>query len=895
MDIYASVLGIIKATHVVVATHIGAKVVASIRVKETNLNNTEDSVKSFLGKITFGPVTAAAKANLEALDTEAMKNFEKIIKVTTRPSIDVEPETIQEVFQVVTLIRKEISKHVAFEISDKKAYGVPVRFILAPIQQFIEVPVQRLYLQSSDKMLGTLTGYLLFLQDLKVYQFLRKKVLDAEPDLKNILHDTNNPLTKAVVETEDCYRTKANSAYKSLVNLFKEYKHGTISSVIIMDTIRNLGKDLSLTVVHDKAMDFVLEGRELLKAIGYNCIEDSHKIFIFTNPRDRDLWFKATKPLKILLQGGNTEFCRNTLVKLYVLSTKLESIGIQIGIALPNISSDKNSLTLKINSIEEWYETPQSIQNVLQVLTLLGNEAGTIATRFLTIYASLAGFKSRLSENLPDLHSLIKCVEKTCDVTIVETSIQTRNLCLEDNDTVKIMINLDCLDSAMDSVAKYKLLQNPLKDSVKWVVGKWDFNGIQEQCNFPVVFAFKKGALIGACYDTIDILLLCKALGESNVNQEEYLSLLRPKNENLIMDTFNLMKDQCARKFTSKLQPRSSLLNFLDLPCANNSTVLELAKRLIRSIINQNWIDVYSTMKEWIFLEHSETEDYLQAEPNISSDKRTALISSLQNLLAAKNPYRALVLRTIESISRMKSQKDDISNANTLINEVLNHEECPKSLADQLKIMQDLLYVTGNDKKVIQLLLNYLQIHDSDPNVENIDKLLVALQNSNDSDQEHVVTKELLPGFIFKIEILDDNYPGATPYLKQCLGSSNFYGVLHVLKSISVHPILYRLQVSFESLTFADDAKDIGNIIISLAQENLTLEQYESVFGNPSFQLLSKNAANSSTFLEICKRGFYIKGDLSFIPEYLRDKLALLPNDEESLETTFSEKCNSIQ
>lgn len=892
-----SLSGITKATHVVIATKFGAKVTASINVKETNFKSKENIKGNFFGKLILGPVTAAAKISLGMLDTEAKHDFDKTIKINSRPAINSQPTTIEEMFSIVSSIHNVVEKHVAFQAPEKAYYGVPIKFSLVPITQFIEVPIERLYLQMKDTLLENLTEYLTFLKDFQVFKYLHKRVLEAEPRLKKILYDTNNPLTLEISENENDLREKAKTAYTTLGDLLKRYKVGKADEIEFLTSIHSMEQQISLIKILELTNEFVKKGAFELNQIVDDDIEDSHKVELFTNEIELQRWYGPTKPIKILLRTGGNGLCKYALAPLYGLSEKLSKIGIKVGVALPNISNNQNSLALKINGREEMY-TDKDVKHVVEVLKLVVNEAAPIQTRFYTIYAILNGIKLPFGENLDDLHSLISILKKTQEIEIGESYLKSRDLCFKTDDKYKFMINLEALDSATDSVSKLNYLQHLFGEAGDWIVGKFDFKEVQEIHDSPILFAFRNEQLTAICCDTLDALMLHKYVSSRNGDRnstEALLQLLQPNVENMQRNCFRKNRAQFAVNLSSKLKPKMAVIRsqreikeLLGFSMASNELAANLQNRLdlIRNCIVKHYSGIHKAVIKILSQESEKVDAFFKSRANIENmESDTELSSALQNFLESENPFYGLATTTVESIEAVGVNEEKKQVFEKMVENLLKHNYCPAELAEQIGYLEDILPFSERVTKTLQRLENYLA-SNSDKKLESIAVFIRLLNASSEKEKEKILSAEILPSVLSKVQITEVQYPGAKDYLSKCINSKDFYGALHVLSSLQTHSCLYRTQQAFATLKNVDDKSGLAKIVEKLAHENNSVEQYETVFRNQKFQLLLEKAQDFPTLLEQVKISFCTQGIPHFLPNFLRDKLETMMETTQEIDDT---------
>ena len=116
--------------------------------------------------------------------------------------------------------------------------------------------------------------------------------------------------------------------------------------------VRDFETEFDVSSVISQIKEYVNKGQKELIAIheiDSNPVKQN--IIFFTNRYALDMWFNTERSVKILLStaGSSPE---GTFLKLFDLSRPLKALGIEVGIALPSISTTF-SLSIKIRQISK--------------------------------------------------------------------------------------------------------------------------------------------------------------------------------------------------------------------------------------------------------------------------------------------------------------------------------------------------------------------------------------------------------------------------------------------------------------------------------------------------------------------------------------------------------------
>lgn len=139
----------IKATHFVHEVILGSSFRADIEISNSERKSFTDINGTFFGKIAFGKINNSVKCGLTSLDKIDHKKFNLEINVHSRPSIEKEPKSIDEMFQSIDNFESIIKNEKHFS-QHNQVYGVPIRFKLLPLAQYLELNIEKIYIKLSD-------------------------------------------------------------------------------------------------------------------------------------------------------------------------------------------------------------------------------------------------------------------------------------------------------------------------------------------------------------------------------------------------------------------------------------------------------------------------------------------------------------------------------------------------------------------------------------------------------------------------------------------------------------------------------------------------------------------------------------------------------------------------
>ncbi|RUP48911.1 hypothetical protein BC936DRAFT_143662 [Jimgerdemannia flammicorona] len=692
--------GEIKATHVVCGMTLGAEVNAHIFIsRETSSREGKNRV---LGKLAYGPIDTSLKAELELMDAENGGGHETRIIVQSKPPMKTQPSTIKQVFELVEKIDTHIAAERHFQIIDASITGVPIRFELVPVGQFLDLKLEKLYLQLHDDILERFRVILLALQDFRISGYVWNSVLEIEPRLHVILSDPKSPLSEQITIYEKELREAADIYFGRAYKALEAYKIARSKDVDLVKIVREYSAcEFSVMNVYAKIEEFVLSGKGELRGVhegGAKLMKVD--ITLFSNPHELDDWINTETNIKILLRTGG-QSSDGAFRHLFALRKLLQQNGVDVGIALPCIS-DEFSLTIKVYDKAAIHHAV-NIPHVLSILSVAVGMGEPIETRFHEINASQFGKHLPLQqERLNDLNELVSMLNFNQGVYLARSRMDTleRLSCRhsEDDTKWKLFVSLD----ALDAVIQLRTLRSQLTfGDIEWIVGTL---GPANLYAAPLLCVFRGGELRAVCLDNLDLLILVHlANNKPQDSQEPDFSFLSPYSldHSLYPDrarfAIELMKTMPKVSGHRPDSARFEMPAFQKLPDQSLSDALDVA----RSILAGDTVNVISTIARHVVRQHPEIERLLIphgwvgrfSEKIISKQNCKSLCGAITAWVNSQDPFLEKVESARSTIEHVLSLPEEMSEelkkaAELPVKAVMDDPRCPdevrKAIVDSI-------------------------------------------------------------------------------------------------------------------------------------------------------------------------------------------------------------------
>jgi hypothetical protein len=282
--------------------------------------------------------TAKVSKGRKAIKVEASSQIDKASEASNEVKLSEQEENedeeegaeskIDEMLRIIENIDSEIEKHKHFKEINEEIAGVPIRFVLVPIKNFIDnCNVEPKYGKLPDTTLNDYSTMLKNMLDFKAENCIRDRVFEGYRESGNIIFNRNSKISKSIKEYEDEINKFTNKFYPIAVNGLKYYRSDNkvlLKSLIKNSLIANHKEDnlqnnlntiileinskLNMTYVQGTINKFIEECKYQLEGIKFRDGEkQKNKYRLFTDEDSLFEWFKSDRCTKILLKTDGKE------------------------------------------------------------------------------------------------------------------------------------------------------------------------------------------------------------------------------------------------------------------------------------------------------------------------------------------------------------------------------------------------------------------------------------------------------------------------------------------------------------------------------------------------------------------------------------------------------------
>ncbi|CAG8480116.1 24027_t:CDS:2 [Dentiscutata erythropus] len=842
----------LKATHVVRGIILGAEVNADIRIRQRDTSNSRSIRGGFVGKIPCGIVNASLKASLEMLDSDQANNYDKQITIHSKPQMRQQPTTINQMFNLIENVEETcISGEQHFKFVGLDITGVPIRFMLVPITQYIEMNVEKLYKQLQENIFENFRGMLMALKDFQSYEYIRDRVLKIEYRLHRILSDPQSMLSMRILEYQEELRKNTKIYFERACNTLKNYKNAKSNSEELLDIIHEYNSgNFNILKVYEKVESFVEYGKHELNGIHEKDATIMEvDINFFTSYNVLNEWLGSGTNIKILLRtGGNLsgDFPSGAFNHLFGICNALQKRKIDVGIVLPSIS-ENFSLEIRDHRIMRYKE--MEIPHVLGILSAVVGMGKPIESRFYMLNASRFNIQLPLEiENFPDLNDLVSLLRTKYKVYLAHSYIDTlqKIRCTnQGNIQWKFFIALDALDTALDAVqeiANFASSKNFLE--VEWIIGD---SGIPDLHAAPLLFVFQFAEIKAVCLDKLDILILDQLFSNNNPN----FSVLSPTSLR-----YSLYPDRSRFAIEFIKMVNQASMHELDsielrMPSFNQVPDQSLSDALIiiRSALSGKDLDAISSMAHLV-LKNNEGLSNLLIKHEWSNVKRKfsnriiniesskLLCKELQDWLKLRNPFLAKVVAAKAVIEQVNI---DDENAKSKFTEAINLVSNDKYCSDDIKQKFD-SWKENNFKNQCDGVTKILDdlyvglINNETFHVLSLISLLKPISQSRDIEFSKVLRDKILPIYINRLSRRE--YPYYNDRWDEIVDLKSNPKSISLLSKLNYGPQLYKLHDKLYKIDSINDKINIKHYLMLLSGEDFKDEHKEHLWRNSRFVYL---------------------------------------------------------
>ncbi|CAG8591632.1 2234_t:CDS:1, partial [Ambispora gerdemannii] len=873
----------IKATHVVHSIIIGAEVKADIRIRQIDTTRDKTIKGSFLGSIPCGYVNVSLKASLELLDAKSDSNFEKRITLHSKPQMPQQPSTISQMFDLIEKVDTQVSKEQHFKFFDPNITGVPLRFVLVPITQFLDIKVEKLYKQLNDNTFSNFRTMLVTLEDFRTPEYVKSYVLENENRLQVILLDPQSKLSKEISAYEEKLKTTANHYFERAYETLKKYKLAESNSEQLLQIVHDFDEcEFSAMNVYSNIETFVSTGkRELIDVHESDAIFMKAKISFFPSLDALNRWMDTESNIKILLytKGNSPD---GAFRRLFNISNAFQKLGIEIGIALPSISNDF-SLVIKIYEKKETYSSDE-IPRILGIISAAVETNTSIENRFYTLKASLSRIRLPLQpENISDLIHLVSLLRKDDKVYFAHSYMETleRIRCVHCEDAQwKFFISLDALDTALDAIGNINVYE--AFPECEWVVGN---SGVQGLHAAPLLFVFRQGEVKAVCLDNLDVLILAQHF-EANADPD--LSVLSPETlcYSFYPDRarFAVEVIKIVNQFKD-LQLDSANLGiplFNQVPDQSLTDVLDIA----RGALSTKDLHVISSVAYIIARNHNDLIDLLtehgwsrtESKFGIRASRTEGLKSlctGLEKWLKSKNPFLAKVesaKKTIEQVHINIAAENSEEIFTQAIDSIFTDPQCPANTRTNIESWKESDFKSQCSGMIN--VLNELSISLAKEQFFHVLEMISLLKQSYQPSSYEFSTNvfnNIIQKYIKRLPFNQEPFKSCQQKITELIGF--LPELVSQLAKLNYDPRLYKLHQTLNNISGFDDEKAIMNFFDLLSGKQFENEYSEKLWMNSRFIYLIRNSPIAIVRVASLLQKANIMKWPSYIPADIQERL----------------------
>jgi hypothetical protein len=133
-------------------------------------------------------------------------------------------------FEAIESVNKVIDKERHFKVLSEDIIGVPIRFELVPINQFLEVKIEKIYLQLKDEVMEKFQSMLINIRNFQAIDCVKSRLINDDYRLKVILFDEMSPLTQQIAEYEKNLQKISSKFFTKAMEALKAYKVAKITA-----------------------------------------------------------------------------------------------------------------------------------------------------------------------------------------------------------------------------------------------------------------------------------------------------------------------------------------------------------------------------------------------------------------------------------------------------------------------------------------------------------------------------------------------------------------------------------------------------------------------------------------------------------------------------------------
>nr|XP_032834703.1 uncharacterized protein LOC116956925 [Petromyzon marinus] len=848
--------GRIKATHVAYGVILGAEVNAHVLVtrNETKASDSISISGSAVGKLGFGKVTPSLKAQLEWLDTSEANGYRTQIDIHSKPPMKRQPSTVKEMFELVENIDVSVANEQHYKFSGANIMGVPIRWVLVPIAQYLDIDVEKLYLQISETLLCDFRAMLISLQDSRQPECIKRRVLEKEHRLQRVLSDSSSPLSRDISQYEKILNKNVESLFICACKALRNYKQAVItSSELHTITEEYEMSHFSAVDISAKVDKFVMDGKHELDAIHEkDATQMEAEICIFTNRALLNEWMNTEANIKILLQTKGDP-SSGVFHRLFKISHALKEQNIDVGIALPSIS-DNFSLTIKAREHQKCYQAAD-IPLILRIISAAVNTDSSAENQFYTIMASHFNITLPLQPNeLKDLNRLVELL-RIGDVHIASSYMESLECLWSCDSQWMFFVPIDALDTAYESIVG---LRDNLKRLAcangKWVVGRLD---IANQHEAPLLFVLRDKKVKAICLDHLDIMILVDLFNKAATSEHNEPDLSDLSPESLKCSIYHNRATYAVKTMELMHQANNSEDNYSNIRMQsfedNVDEKFTDALHIVRSCLSRVDMDVIAMVTHFAIRDNPKISSILEkngwrnVDCSFGKDRLELqdceLISTgLQEWLSSRDKFLTKVKSAKVIIQKFQLTSgsctdDSVMRVNNAMQLVTDDPECPEYIVHEIQSLQE-SYCHDKYKVFLATADDYVVSSENQDGMTHVKALISISKRMYQNDSYLFNAYDAINIYVGRIDFSNSQYSSSNRSIAQCIEKRQLHALIQHLSKLQYNRHLVMLQLAFDKLKELNEPKAVVGVLNLLSNLGLQENQWEDLWTNSSFKYL---------------------------------------------------------
>jgi hypothetical protein len=213
------------------------------------------------------------------------------------------PDELNKFIQVMDEELNRNHRNFAKLFKDTAIIGVPIRFALIPIKNYLNINIENIYVKLKESTVEKFTAMLQEIKDFSYINCVRNRVLDTDSESGNIILNKNSEIYLSIRNFEEGLMNITKEYFEKAVKLFKDYKIGNATESDLLQIINDFEQKFSIKKVMDKINSYVNQCKNELVGIQFEASKNNIDNYrLFTDASAINWWFSVFSKPKVLLK-----------------------------------------------------------------------------------------------------------------------------------------------------------------------------------------------------------------------------------------------------------------------------------------------------------------------------------------------------------------------------------------------------------------------------------------------------------------------------------------------------------------------------------------------------------------------------------------------------------------